>query len=150
MDEKNNEKRDEKDFIEENIEDNKLSVKSTPEQPQESIILRDRAIIFRDGKRFEIPVENILTSDIKSFKCRKCNHVWFPSDRTFDKVPQKCPKCFDNFWFVSKDEMKALRKQDSYSLVKSDKPPRKQIEKSPKSLGDKQKTEKEVKKLTWD
>ena len=109
------------------------------------IILQDTIKIIRGNHTFELRVPDIITKESPSFFCKKCKHKWLPNNRTFDKIPRKCPKCGDNYWFVSKTELKEIRKERS-SMTHSINKPKPKLKVSGTGLMEKKITKREDKK----
>jgi len=100
----------------------KIQKENATKPIQKPILFQDTIKIIRGKHTFELRISDIITKESPSFFCKKCHHKWLPTKRNFDKVPFQCPKCGDNYWFVSKKELKQIRLERSSMTHSINKP----------------------------
>jgi len=124
---------------------------------QKPILFQDTIRIIRGRHAFELRISDIITKESPSFFCKKCKHKWLPKNRKFNTIPIQCPKCGDNYWFVSKEELKQIRKERSSMTHSINKPKAKppviakviSKDNKPKVMGKKTTTKEDKKNFKW-
>jgi len=105
---------------------NQREVTETPIQDMKVLDLSSEISIKRGRVIYKVPARDLFKLDSIAFECKRCSHIWLPQKRAngIISIPRTCPKCFDNYWFISKENLKAIR--TSYSVGK-------QLSKKPQS-----------------